>query len=384
MSLLTLNSYREDNGSECLISKSNVDTLETINEKPTSRNVGDFQKSSSYDVTDYIDCNDNINIADTPNLYKKTGAFVSKKRHFIKYIPSEKAAWLRQHHTTVYLLLSLAVERARWEKDVSLDGLIFGDAILGSYKEAGLSRQQYRDAIEKGESLGIWEVVWNPKIPKHQKRTIKRTIKSIVVNIKESDIWDINIKIDNHDENHQGTIKEPQTKTVKIDKNKDKQPLTPSFEEVVDVSFSKEIEIEEKVHVCRDVYLSKKDLQDCIEVKGSLENVKQAIESILSWGGRKYEITDWPRNIKKWEVKNLAKDRRQENEQYGKTLEKKFSDISRGWRCRNYRNNSKDDTGLLFECVGAQNGETIFISYSDSNFTEKANDLVNSKKMECK
>jgi len=36
---------------------------------------------------------------------------------FIKYIPSDKAAWFRQHHTALYLLLSLAVERARWADD---------------------------------------------------------------------------------------------------------------------------------------------------------------------------------------------------------------------------------------------------------------------------
>lgn len=130
---------------------------------------------------------------------------------FIKYIPSEKAKWLRKHHTALYLLLSLAVEQARWSDDHN-DGLLAGDSILGNFEDAGTTRQQYRDAIIKGENLGIWEVVYNrncKKLLETPKRTIKRTIKSIVVNIKNSEVWDLNINAKNQSENQQGTNREP-------------------------------------------------------------------------------------------------------------------------------------------------------------------------------
>lgn len=130
---------------------------------------------------------------------------------FIKYIPSEKSKWLRKHHTALYLLLSLAIEQARWSDDHN-DGLMAGDSILGNFEDAGITRQQYRDALTKGESLGIWEVVYNRNCKKFletQKRTIKRTIKCVVVNIKDSDVWDLNLNRDNQQKNQQGTNREP-------------------------------------------------------------------------------------------------------------------------------------------------------------------------------
>lgn len=143
---------------------------------------------------------------------------------FIKYIPSEFTSFLRQYHTPLYLLLSLAAERARFQPGESALGLLPGDAILGSYEEAGISRQQYRDAIEKGESLGVWEVVFVPKSKKTKKRTIKGTIKAIVVNIKDTRTWDLNLKQENHQETICGTTAEPQTKNVKNVKKIDTDP----------------------------------------------------------------------------------------------------------------------------------------------------------------
>ena len=98
--------------------------------------------------------------------------------YFIKYIPSDDSKLIRKKHPALYLLLSLAIERVRWQEEESLQGLIQGDAILGSYEEAGISRQQYRDAIELGVSMGIWEVVWNPKCKKQQKENHQRNHES--------------------------------------------------------------------------------------------------------------------------------------------------------------------------------------------------------------
>lgn len=161
---------------------------------------------------------------------------------FIKYLPNDKAAWLRKHHTALYLLLSLAVERVRWDSEDSPLGLKQGDVILGSFEEAGISRQQYRDAILMGENLGIWEVVYNRKCKKlleTPKRTIKGTIKCIVVNLRETMCWDANLKVENHQENHQGTIKEPSEnhKQEQLRTNKNIKEEHNKLHDVVEFSF---------------------------------------------------------------------------------------------------------------------------------------------------
>lgn len=194
--------------SEELNSKNQSDRVVEEKTKPTVSAVGFGEKPSDSAKSEDKSL-DSFILLEMPNLYKQNGIFMSRNQQFIKYIPSEKSAWLRANHTSLYLLLTLAVERARWQEGESLDGLLPGDSILGSYEEAGITRQQYRDAIEKGEILGIWEVVFNQKQIKQQKRTIKRTIKSIVVNIKDSGIWDLNINYENQEKNHLRTNREP-------------------------------------------------------------------------------------------------------------------------------------------------------------------------------
>jgi hypothetical protein len=133
---------------------------------------------------------------------------------FIKYIANDKAKWLREKHTALYLLLSLAVERVRWENTPCPKGLLQGDALLGSYKEAGISRQQYRDAIDKGIKFGIWKIVYNKSAKgerkfEQQKRTTDGTIGCIVVNITNPMCWDLNLKARNQPKNLRGTSGEP-------------------------------------------------------------------------------------------------------------------------------------------------------------------------------
>lgn len=158
---------------------------------------------------------------------------------FIKYLPNEKAAWLRKHHTALYLLLSLAVERARWSNKECPLGLKQGDAILGNPKQAGISPKQYVNAIQKGIELGIWEKVYSrkdPELNKGQKRTIKGTIKSLVINVKDTGIWDLNIKnMDNHKDNDRTMTGQSQDNKQEQQEHKErkeykkKQPQTPSF-----------------------------------------------------------------------------------------------------------------------------------------------------------
>ncbi len=134
---------------------------------------------------------------------------------FIKFIPNEKSAWLREHHTPLFLLLSLAIERAHWHLQDNELGLMQGDSILGTPKKAGITPKQYTLAIKKGEEFGIWEVVYNKKnddLNKGQKRTIKGTINCIVVNLKNTMCWDLNFQIKDNQKDEQRTTKGQYTK----------------------------------------------------------------------------------------------------------------------------------------------------------------------------
>ena len=128
---------------------------------------------------------------------------------FLKYTPSEKSKWLRSKHPNAFLLLSLIAENAR-VFDGLPDGLIPGDAILGDYKAAGLTRQKYKTALAKLEELGIIEIVCVQHVwKKPRKLTTKITINSTLVNLKDSSVWDININIDNQHINHRATTEQP-------------------------------------------------------------------------------------------------------------------------------------------------------------------------------
>lgn len=148
-------------------------------------------------------------------------------QRFIKYLPNEKASWLRQHHTPLYLLLTLAMERARWHNEPCPLGLEQGDAILGSFEEAGISRKQYRDAIEKGCEFDVWEIVWNHKNPKQQKRAIKGAIKALVVNIRNPMCWDLNLSNEGHDQGqsraNKGPIEGHKRRTLRREEEKERK-----------------------------------------------------------------------------------------------------------------------------------------------------------------
>ncbi len=138
----------------------------------------------------------------------------------------------------------------------------------------------------------------------------------------------------------------------------------------------KKMEKEEKIQIHAKVYMTPSQLEDCIKARGSKEAVIAIIENVLSWPGRKYEIRDWARTIKRWEMKNLIKDQRDENKQYGKTLEEKFETVFSGWKPENFRDLKKDDEGILFNCLGAASYIPFFVSYSDGKFKEKVNEFI--------
>lgn len=141
----------------------------------------------------------NANLSDAPNLYNSTGASMSKR--FIKFIPSEKSSWLRKNFPNAFIVLSLIAERARRTAN-NYDGLQIGDAIIGrreASEECGLSQDKFRKAVDQLIEFGFIEIVVNTQISKKvKKRPSRIPTRARVVNILNSDIWDINPETDTH------------------------------------------------------------------------------------------------------------------------------------------------------------------------------------------
>lgn len=146
---------------------------------------------------------------------------------FIKFIPSEKADFLQEHYPNAFLLLCLIARRARRDAG-NPDGLLPGDAILGDYRSAGMTRQNYRTSLEKLVELKIVKIIWNgKKFLEREKSTINITIKSTLVNLCDSSIWDINVTDNNQQINQQVTNSQPtgNHKQEGIRKNKNEEEV---------------------------------------------------------------------------------------------------------------------------------------------------------------
>lgn len=142
--------------------------------------------------------------------------------NFIQYNRCEKAKWLRKNYPNAFLLLSLIAENAR-RTSGHIDGLIPGDALIGKPEDAGLSRQSYRTALEKLVELQIIKIISNgKKFFEREKSTIKATITGHLVNLLDSEIWNINKEDSNQQSNQRPTNDQPTTnhKQERIKKEK--------------------------------------------------------------------------------------------------------------------------------------------------------------------
>lgn len=168
------------------------------------------------------------------------------------------------------------------------------------------------------------------------------------------------------------------TKEEDIIKN-EYHPSIPSYKknstesDLID-DFSSQIE---KIEIIPGVSMSKSDLELCIKIKGSLEAVKTAVESIQNNKKRKRTIVDWPNALLSWKDLNPIQNNAKENILYSKDLYKRFETFKdgSGWRCRHYKSRLKDDQGLLFENESPYI-QTYFVSYGDYDFVKKCKNFI--------
>ena len=189
-----------------LLSKEQSDKVKSLCEEPSVCAEGSGNNPDSAESADQKE--NNLILADEPNLYKKLGKSVSQ--NFIKFIQSERSSYLRKKHPNAFLLLSVIAERAASEKD-ELKGLEAGDAIIdrkGASQDAGITENEYRTALKILEEKGYVEIVFctSKGITKRITRQFTRLI--TIVNIKDKDVWNVS-KNQNHQTIHQIILPKP-------------------------------------------------------------------------------------------------------------------------------------------------------------------------------
>lgn len=115
---------------------------------------------------------------------------IESKKGFIKLNRSEEVFELLSHHKEFILLTQIALRARRTDSKIS--NLEKNQALIGDFKNIGLSRQSYRSAIS---NLQKWGFI-----------TIHPTNKGTVATITGRDVYDINNNQPNHLTNQQPTI----------------------------------------------------------------------------------------------------------------------------------------------------------------------------------
>lgn len=106
----------------------------------------------------------------------------------------------------VFTLFALIAQRARRIPGLP-DGLLPGEALLGDYESSGLSRKQYRTAIEILIIRGHIKKVETCRTRK--KWATGNTTIGTKVKLLSSNVWDINIEEDNEERGHRGATEGP-------------------------------------------------------------------------------------------------------------------------------------------------------------------------------
>lgn len=311
---------------------------------------------------------------------------------FLKFIPSEEAKWLLKKKGHAFRLLTIIAEAARrYEGDP--DGLKIGECYIGGYENYDMSQQNYRTAkalLVKRQHIEIIETCRSRK-----KSTTGVTTVGTKVKLLSSTVWDINLEEGNDRSNDclttdQRPTNDKQEGIRKIRMKKKGHPSIPSKplesqkrDEVMIDDFSSEKGKEgERIEVIPGVLLSDEELRACLKVKGDIEQVRRAMEFIQNSKKRKHPIVDWPNALKKWKIE--TKTNAESNAIYLEALCKEFatSKNTHSWQCRKYTDRNKDQTGLLFECQGAQGGQQpFFVPLSDAKFESKCEEFIKNKKL---
>jgi len=247
---------------------------------------------------------------------------------FVQLLRSEKAIFLLSHHPLAFALLTYIAMHARRYNDHP-DGLIIGDALVGFTSMPGLSRQNFRTALEKLTNDNLIKIVSNGRNWwGREKSTIKVTINSHLVNLCDTSIYDINSEDGNHQSNHPVTIDQPSTnhkqeRTRTKELKEQQQTPTPlpveSVGSLVVCSFS-----------CLDgLGLSKDDLEklagfdevDVIRGVKVLKEYKKPIDSVMGYLLKAIKGKWQPKSNPEFQLSDRAKSNREKLLKYARDAE---------------------------------------------------------------
>jgi len=363
----------------------NFDIVKSLNVKPSEEteglviNTSDLvmTKSDNGRVTTSI-------ISESPNLYKQTGDPMSKIPYLFETpVPKyfRENGWFKNENTWKYIIWAFSKcqttphKELIQGKEILLDAYEFISGRLSSSKECYLTENILRNQQKMLLNAGL----------------LKKTTNSLT-NHYTSYIWvtDRFTKNNNQQNNQPRTNHAPTVNHKSEDKKiiikEDHHPLTPSFEKkksdgLIDDSFLKE---KNKIKIYQDIYLSQEELDECIKIKGSIEEVKNHIEKIQKSPGREYPIKNWVNAMTTWKFPNVIKKNSKNNEEISKSIVEQYEN-TKGWSVRYYRDSVKDDRGILYENLSSTgNSMPIFISFSDGEFEKKAYEIIKNKKMKKK
>ncbi len=131
---------------------------------------------------------------------------------FIKTFRSNESEQLMRYPSCLILLLQISL-RAKRTNSLDLNGLEIGEALIGDHDSIGLTQQQYRTAKR---NLKKWGFI-----------TTKSTNKGTIAKLINTDVFDINIELDNDQTNeriaHQKLSNNNQITTNNKNKNEKKE-----------------------------------------------------------------------------------------------------------------------------------------------------------------
>ncbi len=363
-----------------LQTKVNGDNVKPLNGKPSALTEGLAIKKSDLEKSEDENIN-NLILSETPILYKQNGVSVSKIPYlFITPVPKyfyDKELFKNEN---TWKFVSWSFSKCSNQSriiqhdncELTLQPYEFICGRNSSSAECFLTPKEFRGQLDSLLKRGLIQKGANSKA--------NRFSTYIWLTDRFSDIKGQPIV------QPKGQLRAnsgPQSRRIEDIEDKEDHPSIPSFEKtsdlMIDDSFDKNKKNEEKILVCSDVYLTQRELQECISFHGSIEKVKIQIDKIKKSPSRTYEIKAWASAIKKWKFKDEFIDKYQENKQKGEYIQKIYSN-SPGWSARVYFDKIKDQSGILFECHGAINN-TIFVSFLDFEFEKKCIDIIKTKKM---
>jgi|GEM_PF-2623120 len=127
---------------------------------------------------------------------------------FVKLNRSEETEWLLHNKPKAFLLLTHIAIRARWEVG-NPDGLKPGECHIGDWEKMGLTRQEYRSALQVLALRKTIEIIETCRTRK--KSTTGSTTVGTLVRLIDSTIYDINKETHNHRINQCPTTDQPPT-----------------------------------------------------------------------------------------------------------------------------------------------------------------------------